>query len=82
MKKGFLLLKKLDHVIELIDYIEVDLELLLKSKSIILASQSNISEKNVKLSIDGELLETLAITRANSMFVCLDLNNYEVSAWI
>ncbi len=36
-------------MIELVDNIEVDLERVLKSKSIILASQPNISETNVKL---------------------------------
>ena len=53
MKKGFPLgkktIKKLGRVIELVDDIEVDLERMLKSKSIILASQSSISEKNFKL---------------------------------
>ena len=41
--------KKLGRVTELVDNIEVDLERMLKSKSIVLASQSNISDKNVKL---------------------------------
>ena len=41
--------KKLSRVIKLVDNIEVDLERMLKSKSIVLASKPNISEKNAKL---------------------------------
>ena len=41
--------KELSHVTKLVDNIEVDLEQMLKRKSIILANKPNISEKNVKL---------------------------------